>query len=399
MDNEIVVSRAFKEFIGNKHRYSISYGGAGSGKSYSTAQKLILRTLQEDGHRILVVRKVARTLRHSVFALFRDIISEAGLEKCFTINKSDMLITCYNGNQIIFAGLDDVEKLKSIQGITGIWIEEASEIAETDFTQLDLRLRGETKNYKQIVLTFNPISSLSWIKRRFFDTKDERARILKTTYRDNPFIDEEYKQVIENLKDQDYVYYQVYALGEWGVLGNLVLTNWTVADFDTKQFDSVNNGLDFGFTDPSAFLRIALKDDELYFFGEYYERGRTNNELIADLGGFIEEIIVADSAEPARIEEFRQAGFRNITGAAKGPDSVKAGIDWLRRHKIHIHSSCINTINEIQGWKYREDKDGNVFEEPVGINDHLMSAARYAVEPLRRDIGPATVRTLKKGFR
>lgn len=208
--------------LDNKSRYLILYGGAGSGKSVTAAQKMIIRCLEEKKHKFLVVRKVANTMRNSVFSLLRGTIAEWGLAKLFKVNKSDMDITCANGNQIIFAGLDDVEKLKSIHGVTGMWLEEASEILQEDFQQLDLRLRGETRNYKQIMISFNPISITHWLKAVFFDLKKTNSKVIHTTYKDNKFIDDEYKGTLEALKDQDPYYYSVYALGEWGVTGKTV---------------------------------------------------------------------------------------------------------------------------------------------------------------------------------
>lgn len=217
-----VTNPVYYNLYNDQHRYLILYGGAGSGKSVFAAQKLVYRILTERPHKFLVVRKVARTIRGSCFAEIRNIISSWGMSELFNINKSDMEITCINGNQIVFAGLDDAEKLKSIHGITGIWIEEASEITQEDFQQLDLRLRGKTEYYKQIIFTFNPVSITHWLKQVFFDEKKENTRILKTTYKDNKFIDEEYSRVLEELKDSDPYYYTVYALGEWGVVGQTV---------------------------------------------------------------------------------------------------------------------------------------------------------------------------------
>lgn len=203
-------------------RYLVLYGGAGSGKSVAAAQKIIIRLLEEKGHKFLVVRKVANTIRNSVFSLLRGTIADWGLSQLFKVNKSDMDITCSNGNQIIFAGLDDVEKLKSIHGVTGMWLEEASEMLQEDFQQLDLRLRGQTRNYKQIIISFNPIDITHWLKRVFFDNKKANSTVVHTTYRNNQFIDDEYKATLEALKDQDEYYYNVYALGEWGVLGKTI---------------------------------------------------------------------------------------------------------------------------------------------------------------------------------
>jgi len=208
--------------LDDSSRYLILYGGAGSGKSVTAAQKIVIRILEEKGHKFLVVRKVANTMRNSVFSLLRGTIVDWGLSHLFKVNKSDMDITCTNGNQIIFAGLDDVEKLKSIHGVTGMWLEEASEILQEDFQQLDLRLRGQTKQYKQIIISFNPISITHWLKAVFFDSKKPNSTVIHTTYKDNTFIDEEYKGTLEALKDQDHYYYSVYALGEWGVTGKTV---------------------------------------------------------------------------------------------------------------------------------------------------------------------------------
>jgi phage terminase large subunit len=204
-------------------RYLVLYGGAGSGKSVFAAQKVLFRVLKpKERHKYLVIRKVARTLRHSVFDQIKDTITAWGFSELFKINKTDMEITCFNGNSIIFAGLDDVEKLKSIQGVTDIWIEEASEVTQQDFQQLDLRLRGKTDSYKQIIITFNPVNILHWLKVEFFDKQRPNVTVLKTTYLDNIFIDDEYRDVLTALKGSDPYYYTVYCLGEWGVVGSTV---------------------------------------------------------------------------------------------------------------------------------------------------------------------------------
>ena len=160
----------FIPLLFDKHRKNIIVGGAASGKSYDTAEKVLYKLLAEPGHRFLIVRKVGRTLKHSVWDLLNSIISNWDMTSLFRTNKTDLSIFCkVNKNEILFTGLDDVEKLKSVYGITDIWIEEASEITETDFNQLDLRLRGHTKYKKQITLTLNPIAITHWIKKRFFD--------------------------------------------------------------------------------------------------------------------------------------------------------------------------------------------------------------------------------------
>jgi len=390
MDLNLKMNKVYIPLLKEDSRYIVLYGGAGSGKSHFQAQKVLLDVLANKGNNYLICRKVGKTIRHSCYAQLQSMISEYGLSAFFDVNKTEMSFTCkINGNRIISTGLDDVEKLKSIAGVNKIWVEEASEISQEDFKQLDLRLRGGDSQ-KQITMTFNPISALSWIKKYFFDVKHESATILKTTYKDNSFLDEQYKQVIENLKYEDEVFYNIYALGNWGVLGNLILTNYVVEDIplENNRYDVIICGLDFGFNHPSAFVKIGMKDGDLYILDELYETKLTNTELIA----MVKEKfgtsynVTADSAEPDRIKEFQQAGFY-IRPAEKGKGSVKDGIDYLRRNKIHIATHCINFLNEIQGWKYKETKDG-VTDEPVNIKDDLMAATRYAVESQFKRVAP-----------
>ncbi|MEX2395883.1 MAG: PBSX family phage terminase large subunit [Balneolales bacterium] len=212
----------FYPLMANKSRYLVLVGGGGSGKSVFSAQKVITRMLSEKNHRFLVLRKVAKTLRESVYQELRGVIHAWGLEKLFKIHKGDLYIKCINGNEILFAGLDDVEKLKSISGVTGIWIEESSEITVDDYNQLDIRLRGQTTNYKQMIISFNPIDVNHWLKKEFFDHRKKNATTIHSTYKDNRFLDDEAKQVLESFKHSDPYYYQVYALGEWGVLGKTI---------------------------------------------------------------------------------------------------------------------------------------------------------------------------------
>lgn len=213
---------AFLPLFADRHRYLVLKGGGGSGKSIFAGRKILERAVNEKGHRLLVCRKVARTLRESCFKQLLGQLSEHYLDSGYRANRSDLNITFQNGNEIIFAGLDDVEKLKSIYNITGIWIEEASELKESDFNQLDIRLRGETREYKQIILTFNPINIRHWLKERFFDRRDERARIHESTYKDNRFLDDAAIRTLEGFRETDEYYYQVYCLGMWGVTGRTV---------------------------------------------------------------------------------------------------------------------------------------------------------------------------------
>lgn len=208
-------------------RYLVLMGGGGSGKSMFAGQKILQRLVYEPGHRFLVCRKVAKTLSESCIAQLMRQINGFALPEFdsgnFVLNKSEGKLTYLpNRNEILFTGLDDTEKIKSIYGITGIWIEEATELTEQDFSQLDIRLRGETAYYKQIILSFNPISVAHWLKKRFFDQKDPQAKTIVTTYKDNRFLDKAQKRVLERFAQTDPYHYAVYCLGQWGTTGKSV---------------------------------------------------------------------------------------------------------------------------------------------------------------------------------
>ena len=220
-------NRAFLPLFFDEHRFLVLKGGGGSGKSVFAARKLIERAFAEPGHRFLVCRRVAKTLRESCW---RNLLIQLGkyYPGRFKANKSDMVITCDTGTVFLFAGLDDVEKLKSIVDVSGIWVEEASEIQESDLNQLNIRLRGEHPYYDQIILTFNPISITHWLKARFFDRKDEEGRTHETTYEDNRFLPEKDRKVLEDFQYTDRYYYEVYCLGFWGTTGKTVFNGEAV---------------------------------------------------------------------------------------------------------------------------------------------------------------------------
>lgn len=265
---------AFLPLLWDHHRYLVMKGGGGSGKSIFAGQKILERATSEPGHRFLVCRKVGRTIRQSCFNQLVNQIGEYYPGMRVKINRTDMVISFPNGSEILFSGLDDVEKLKSIYNITGEWLEEASELTEADFNQLDIRLRGKTTYYKQIIISFNPVSITHWLKRRFFDTPDERVRIHESTYKDNRFLDEENIRVLESFRDIDEYYYQVYCLGMWGVTGKTVFDGKAVTARLLENVQPLRRGQFLYDDDGLKLSSIRFTDDGKGFVKVYREPER-----------------------------------------------------------------------------------------------------------------------------
>lgn len=373
-------NQVYVPLFNDESRYLVLYGGAGSGKSIFAKDKVLKRILTEEGHNFLVLRKVAKTLRKSVFSSFVRTISDWGIAQFFKVNKTDMTITYTpNGSMLSFLGMDDSEKIKSIDMPTGIWLEEASEFTLDDFTQLDLRLRGQLKHYKQIILSFNPISAVHWLKKRFFDNTDPEAKVVHTTYLNNRFLDDAYIKVLNSLKETNYTYYKIYALGQWGVLKGVIYENWKKIKKLPDDVEYWRWGQDFGFNNPSAGVLVGISGKNLYLKELVYERELTNAELIKEVEkshpGIKSIIGYMDSAEPDRIQEFRNAGFK-VQPAKK---DVKAGIDAVMTYNLFVEEGSQNIINELGLYCWRLDKSEEPLDEPVKSNDHAMDALRYAV--------------------
>lgn len=398
---EIKLNKVFKEFNRTKKRYRVAKGSAGSGKSKNTAIDYILKLSDSKykGANLLVVRQTEASHKDSTFAELVQAINDVGLSNWWVYKTTPLELTCKaTGNTIIFRGFNDLrarERVKSITFTKGklvwIWCEEATELQESDVDILDDRLRGELDNenlYYQITFTFNPISSSHWIKRKYWDYEDEDIFKCHSTYLDNRFLDDAYHKRMMRRKEQDPEGYMIYGLGEWGELGGLILTNYTIEELNTdvSMYDNVILSQDFGFNHANCILMVGFKDDEIYILKELYEFEKETNELIelANKKGFSKSLIMyCDSAEPDRIKMWQKAGYR-ARGVVKGNGSVKAQIDYLKQHKIHINGACINTIKEIQQWKWQKDKTtGQYIDEPVNIFDDAMAALRYSTEPYR----------------
>jgi phage terminase large subunit len=397
----------YYKHLNNDKRYQLFFGGSSSGKSYFLAQRCIIDILKGDRN-YLICRNNATAIRKSVFNEIKKAITFFKANDLFTINKTEMIITCVNGYQIMFVGLDDTEKVKSTtpeKGVfTDIWVEEATEVEYKAFKQLDKRLRGKSKHNKRLTLSFNPILKSHWIFKEFFNLWNDKEQemlsdnvsILKTTYKDNKFLTQDDINALEN--ETDKYYYEVYTLGNWGILGAVIFKNWEIQDLSDiiNTFDKWKCGLDFGFAHDPAAVPVTHYDKKkktIYIFNELYETELTNDVLASEIKKMIgREYITCDSAEPKSIKELKRHGV-NALSAKKGKDSVNHGIQWLQQQNIIIHNKCMNSINEFQQYKWKEDKDGNVLKVPVDKNNHIIDALRYAYEDeMRNQATPVNVR-------
>ena len=386
-------SPAFIPLFVDQSRYQVAWGGAGSGKSHIVARKILYRLLKEDQckHNFLIIRKVDRTIKRSVFALMKNIISKWGLLPDFDINLTDKtMIYRPTGAQIMFSGLDDVEKLKSIEGVTSIWAEEATELTQEDFEQLDLRLRGNTGALKQIILTLNPISEQHWIKRIFFDDPIDGCFTLKTTFLDNSFIDDEYKMVMENKKKTNPRYYNIYALGNWGTAEGLIFNRVTqrlIRPDEIAGLDCVQ-GLDFGYTnDPTAFNQtyVDMTNKKIFVYDGFYRKGMSNAEIATEIKGLLahRHKTTADSSEPKSIAYIKSKGVQ-IIGALKGKDSIISGIDFIQEFDVITNAHLVEFMTEFDNYSWAVDKDGKTTNKPCDDFNHFIDSLRYALESMKR---------------
>jgi phage terminase large subunit len=384
--------RHYDDMFDYSTRWTVYFGSAGSGKSYSLAQKLILKGLKEK-RRLLVTRKYASTLRHSVFQLFKDVLTSFHLLGACKITETMLYIELPNGSEFIFMGLDEENKLLSIQDISDVWVEEATEASQDLLEQLSLRIRGKASNH-QIHLSFNPVSKTNYLYNFIVLNPPSSLKVIHSTYKDNKFLPQSYIDSLEDLIRTSPRKAKVYVYGEWGVMGQLVFeNNWFVDIVNVKEYLSKGYvprfGGDFGFTlDPTSVVGTLYhqQKQEIVVFGELYQRGLTNPDLVELLkeNKWDKQKFYFDSADPKSIEELRRMGIKAFS-AIKGKDSIKQGVSFLERHKIIVDESCTNMINELQSYAYRKDKKtGLYYVDKYEGDDHAIDALRYAYSDVYR---------------
>lgn len=380
------------------HDYSyfteVHYGGASSGKSHGVVQKVVLKALKDwkKPRKVLFLRKVATTAKDSIFEDVLSCLSTFEILHLCKVNMSDYRITLPNGALFIFKGMDNPEKIKSIKGISDVVMEEASEFTLDDYTQLTLRLRDRAHKNKQIFLMFNPVSKLNWVFKTFFIKKPKNTVVYHTSYKNNRFLDQITKDTIEELAERNPAYYKIYALGEFATLDKLVFPKYTKQLINREEVAKLPSyfGLDFGYiNDPSAFIHLKVDEGNkrIYFIEEYVRKGMLNDQIanaLIDLS-YSKEIITADSAEKKSIEEIRRKGINRIRSARKGPDSVIQGIQFLQQYELIVDERCVKLIEELENYTWQKDKKSNEYiNKPVDSYNHVIDAARYAVEDVNR---------------
>ena len=385
LKKSLFIPKFFPLLFDYSKRWEFWCGSAGSGKSYTIAQRIIIRCTKEP-IRVLVCRRYATTLRNSCFALFKEILTKWQLLPYVKVKETDMSITFPNGSQIIMVGLDTEEKLLSLTNISTVWVEEAYEVEKSKVEQLNLRMRGTAAN-QQLILSWNPISKHSWLYEFTVNNPPENSVFIHSTYKDNPFLNPEYVQALDEMEIRNPEKYRVYGRGEWGVdSSGLVIKNWKTEVFDPMELAAAGlehrAGMDLGFIDKTAIIDTLYDkaNHTIYVFNEFYKSGCQPSELAAAIKdmNLAKSKLKVDSAEPRTIQFFRNEGI-NAEGAAKGKDSVKAGLMFLQDNLIIVHPKCQNFITELENFSYIKSKQtGEWTEDTTHEWSHAIDACRYA---------------------
>lgn len=424
MEMNIDVSERFASFLTDwDYKQYLLIGGYGSGKSYNIALKIILKLMQEK-RTALVVRNVMATIKESCFSLFKEILTKMDMLSATTDNRnrnkdgkiiavqSPMEIRFPNGSRIIFRGMDNTEKIKSIHGVSIVWMEECSELKYEAYKELLGRVRQPNVTL-HFILSCNPVGKENWVYDRFFVHIDEKGKehticneerfykkktmVVNGVYYhhslpdDNPFLPVSYITTLEELKTYDPYLYTVARWGRFGASGKRVLPQFTVAK-NAKQFvNTVNSisskyhffGLDFGFEESYNALISCCVDDKnkiLYIYDEVYRNNLTDDifaqlphvQRVKERASNCNKMIYADGAEPKAIKYYRQCGF-DMYKCKKFAGSRLANTKKLKRFKKIVCSpKCKNTIRELKDLTYAKDSKGNPIWDEFNIDPHTF---------------------------
>ena len=383
-------------------------GGYGSSKSYHIALKIILKLLEEK-RTCLVVREVYDTIRESCFSLFNEIHASLNLENVVTFTRSPMQMNFSNGSRIIFRGLDNPQKLKSINDISLVWIEECSEIKYSGFKEILGRLRHPFLKL-HLILSTNPVAKSNWTYKHFFelpkidDAKLYAERFFRvndvfyhhSTADDNFFLPKDYLSELEEMKNYDADLYRIARLGRFGINGLRVLPQFEIMNHSDvmKIVEKIPRkykfvGLDFGFeTSFNAVIRMAVDNENkfLYLYWEYYRNHETDDELADHLSEFVRtrEVIKCDSAEPKAIRYLQKRGLNAIAAKKWNGGTRHARLDNTRKikrfKKIFCSDALKHSIEELAELTFAVDRDGNIIEDEFNIDSHILSAAWYGLD-------------------
>lgn len=372
MELKIQTSKTFLDLL-NKERIAILQGGTRSGKSYSAIQYLITKAIEEKGMMISVVRKSFPSLRISALRDFKNILKGWDIWNEDNWYASENSYTFDNGSSIEFLSVQDSERRKGTKR-NYLFIDEANELNYEDYFQLSIRTTDK------IILAYNPsFPTNHWIFQQVL-THPEATRYI-TTYKDNPFLDDTLVKEIERLEHTSPSYWKVYGLGIEGVVEGLVFDNIEVVDIIPDESELMGYGIDFGYTnDPTALIALWKTPEGILFDEIVYMKGLLSNQIAnfvrAAYNQFGKKEVIADSSDPRLIEEIFRNGI-NIKPAIKGPDSILAGIDIMKQHKIFLTKKSENLVNEFYSYTYKKNKNEEWLNEPIDTNNHAIDACRY----------------------
>lgn len=358
----------------SKARIVVNRGGTRSSKTYSLQQMWVEKCIENHDKKYLVTRKTFPALRLSAYQDFQDVLTEYNLWDRFSWNKTNHVFTYKDtGSEVHFVSADNPQKIRGVKW-DDFQISEANEVGFETFRQLILRCPG------QAYLDFNPSEEDVWI-----NTEIEQARndfeLIKSSYLDNPFLPQEVIDEIEYLKGTDPMYWQIFGLGEYGVLRHKVYDNYEIIsdeEWERAYGHDFFKGLDFGYVHPMALVDCKYHEDTVYLKESFYKSYKKPDHLIEHMDNkrvSTSEPIYCDHAYPSHIQQISSAGYN----ALKANKKVDEGINFVRRFKLKVPQSSVNLIKELNHYKYKEDKDGKPTEEPVKFMDDALDAARYGI--------------------